>query len=152
MRDNLRSEKPLSKIGILSLGCPRNLVDSENILGLVKSKGYPIVDIDKADVAIINTCSFIEEARLESIEAILDLAALKKEGRLKKIIVYGCLPQRYRSILKKELPEVDAFVGRISLNHSLIKKRCGFSSLYKASEILLFSRLIFYTIFSAYIP
>ncbi|MCX5703553.1 MAG: 30S ribosomal protein S12 methylthiotransferase RimO [Candidatus Omnitrophica bacterium] len=114
MRDNLRSEKPLSKIGILSLGCPRNLVDSENILGLVKSKGYPIVDIDKADVAIINTCSFIEEARLESIEAILDLAALKKEGRLKKIIVYGCLPQRYRSILKKELPEVDAFVGRVS--------------------------------------
>jgi ribosomal protein S12 methylthiotransferase len=107
------------KVGILSLGCPRNLVDSENILGRLKLKGYPVVDMDKADIAIINTCSFIEDARLESIDAILDLIALKKEGSLKRIIVYGCLSERYKDDLTKELPEIDAFVGRVSLNHSL---------------------------------
>jgi len=108
-----------NKIGILSLGCPRNLVDSENILGRLNFKGYPVVDMEEAGVAIVNTCCFIEEAKRESIDAILDLIELKKEGRLKKIIVYGCLPQRYKRDLKKELPEVDAFVGRVSLNHSL---------------------------------
>jgi ribosomal protein S12 methylthiotransferase len=107
------------KIAILSLGCPRNLVDSENILGRLSLKGYPVVDMDKADVAIVNTCSFIEEAKRESVDAILDLAKLKKEGRLKKIIVYGCLAQRYKDILRKELPEVDAFIGKVSLNHEV---------------------------------
>lgn len=109
--------KPHPAIGIVSLGCPRNLVDSESILGRLGLKGYPIVDIDKADVAIVNTCSFIKDAKVESIDAILDLAALKKQGKLKKIIVYGCLAQRYKDSLQKELPEVDAFVGSIALNH-----------------------------------
>ena len=107
------------KIGILSLGCPRNLVDSESIIGRLDFKGYPIVDIDKADIAIINTCAFIEEAKKESIEAILDLIELKREGRLKKILVYGCLAQRYKEELSRQLPEVDAFVGKVSLNHEL---------------------------------
>ncbi|MFA5145480.1 MAG: 30S ribosomal protein S12 methylthiotransferase RimO [Candidatus Omnitrophota bacterium] len=111
------SNKNKAKVGILSLGCPRNLVDSENILGRLNLKGYPIVDIGKADLAIINTCAFIEEAKRESVEAILDLIKLKKDGSLKKIIVYGCLPQRYSDDLRKELPQVDAFVGRVSLNH-----------------------------------
>jgi ribosomal protein S12 methylthiotransferase len=88
--------KPHPAIGIVSLGCPRNLVDSESILGRLGLKGYPIVDIDKADVAIVNTCSFIKDAKIESIDAVLDLAALKKQGKLKKIIVYGCLAQRYK--------------------------------------------------------
>jgi len=104
------------KVGILSLGCPRNLVDSENLLGRLNLKGYSIVEIKDADIALINTCAFIEEAKKESIEAILDLIDLKKEGKLKKVIVCGCLPQRYKEILKKELPEVDAFIGKISLN------------------------------------
>ncbi len=104
-----------NKVGILSLGCPRNLVDSETILGRLSLKGYKIVDIDKADVAIVNTCAFIEEAKRESIEAILDLADLKTQGRLKKIIVYGCLAQRYQDTLKKEIPEVDAFIGKVEL-------------------------------------
>lgn len=108
-------DKP--KIGILSLGCPRNIVDSESILSRLQIKGYPIVDMDKADVAIVNTCCFIEDSKRESIDAIFDLIDLKKEGRLKKIIVYGCMPQRYKYELKKELPEIDAFIGRISLNH-----------------------------------
>jgi len=107
------------KVGILSLGCPRNLVDSESILGRLNLKGYSVVDLNKADIGIINTCAFIEEARAESIDAILDLIKLKKEGKLKKIIVHGCLPQRYGNVLKKELPEVDAFIGKISLNHDV---------------------------------
>jgi len=111
------SGKP--KIGILSLGCARNLVDSESILGRLDLKGYSIVDIDKADIGIVNTCAFIEEAKGESIDAILDLIDLKREGKLKKIIVYGCLAQRYKNKLRRELPEVDAFVGTISLNHRL---------------------------------
>ncbi len=104
-----------AKIGILSLGCPRNLVDSEALLGRLNLKGHPIVDIDKADIALINTCAFIEEAKKESIEAILDLIELKKEGRLKRVIVHGCLYERYKEALRKELPEVDAFIGKISL-------------------------------------
>ncbi len=109
----------MNKIGILNLGCPRNIVDAENILGRLADKGYEIVDIDRADLAIVNTCAFIDEAKEESVDAILDLIALKKEGKLKKLVVSGCLPQRYKDKLTKELPEVDAFVGRISLNHSL---------------------------------
>lgn len=107
------------KIGILSLGCPRNLVDSENILGRLNFRGYRIVDIDKARIGIVNTCAFIDEARKESIDAILDLIELKKQGKLRKIIVYGCLAQRYQNHLKKELPEVDAFIGKVSLNHEI---------------------------------
>ncbi len=110
-------DKP--KIGILSLGCPRNLVDSESILGRLSEKGYQIVDLNQADIGVVNTCSFIEDAKRESIDAILDLIDLKKEGRLKKIIVCGCLSERYKGLLRKELPEVDAFIGKPSLNHEL---------------------------------
>lgn len=99
------------KLGILSLGCPRNLVDAENIAGRLSAKGYSVIEgIDQAKIALVNTCAFIEEAKRESIDAILDLIELKKQGKLEKIIVCGCLPQRYKD-LKKQLPEVDAFVG-----------------------------------------
>jgi ribosomal protein S12 methylthiotransferase len=108
-----------NKIGVLSLGCPRNLVDSESVLGRLSLKGYSVVDIDKADVALLNTCAFVEDAKKESIDAILGLIALKKKGKLKKIIVHGCLVQRYKDKLIKEFPEIDAFVGRISLNHQV---------------------------------
>jgi len=105
------------KLGILTLGCPRNLVDAESLAGRLDSKGYSIVeDIREAEVVLVNTCAFIEEARRESVDAILDLIELKKQGKLKKIIVYGCLAQRYKD-LNKELPEVDAFVGSLKLNH-----------------------------------
>ena len=106
------------KLGILSLGCPRNLVDTESIAGRLNLKGYRIIkDIRKADVALINTCAFIQDAKRESIDAILDLIELKKQGKLKRIIVYGCLTQRYKEKLRKELPEVDAFVGVVGFNH-----------------------------------
>ncbi len=107
------------KIGLISLGCPRNVVDAESMLGALMKKGYRVVGLDKADVAIVNTCGFIADAKKESIETILDLIELKKEGRLKKIIVAGCLAQRYREELRKELPEVDAFIGKPELSHTL---------------------------------
>ena len=109
-------------IAIINLGCPRNLVDSEVVLGRLSLKGYRIVeDIEDADIGIINTCAFIKDAKTESIDVLLDLIDLKKQDKLKKIIAYGCLVERYGNKLANEFPEVDAFVGRISLNHSADK-------------------------------
>jgi ribosomal protein S12 methylthiotransferase len=100
------------KIGIVSLGCPRNMVDSELILGKLKAKGFIITyEIKGCDVAIINTCGFIEDAKREAIDVILQAAALKKEGSIKKLIVAGCLGQRYAKELKLDIPEIDAVLG-----------------------------------------
>ena len=97
---------------LVSLGCHKNLVDSEVILGLLSKGGYLLTtDPARADVLIVNTCSFIEEATKEAIETILQLSGLKKEGRCRLLVVAGCLPQRYGKVLEKELPEVDLFVG-----------------------------------------
>lgn len=94
------------------MGCPKNLVDSEVMLGIVSEEGYSVVSSpEKAEVIVVNTCSFIEDAKRESINTILDLAELKKKGTLKRLIVAGCLSQRYRTELRTLLPEVDAFVG-----------------------------------------
>jgi ribosomal protein S12 methylthiotransferase len=109
----------MRKVGMLSLGCPRNLVDAESALGKLVKKGWQVVDIEKADLAIINTCAFIDEAKQESINAILDLVELKKKGKIKKIVVAGCLPQRYRESLRAELPEVDSFTGNPALDQGL---------------------------------
>lgn len=101
------------KIGIKSLGCPKNFVDTEVICGILRENGYQISGkIDNSDIVIVNTCSFIRDAVEESIEEILNLVELKKEGKIKHIIVTGCLPQRYKDDnLSQELPEVDAFLG-----------------------------------------
>jgi ribosomal protein S12 methylthiotransferase len=100
------------KVGILSLGCAKNLVDTEVILGYLKESGFIISGhIEDAEVAIVNTCCFIQEAKEESIDAIVKLCRLKEEGKINKIIVCGCLTQRYRNELINELKEVDAFVG-----------------------------------------
>lgn len=100
------------KIYLVSLGCARNLVDSEIMLGVLESSGLKIVDQpDKADIAVINTCAFIEDSKKESIKTILDLADLKKKCGIRKILVAGCLPQRYGAVLREELKEVDGFVG-----------------------------------------
>jgi len=101
------------RIGIKSLGCPKNFVDTEVICGKIREKGHKISEkIDNSDIVIINTCSFIREAVEESIEEILSLIKLKKEGKVKHIIVMGCLPQRYKDDnLNREFPEVDAFLG-----------------------------------------
>jgi ribosomal protein S12 methylthiotransferase len=95
-----------------SLGCPKNRVDSEVMLGALALGGYAIAErLEDADVAVVNTCSFIESAREESIEAILEVADLRESGSLRGLVVTGCLPQRYGEELRRELPEVDAFVG-----------------------------------------
>ncbi len=100
------------KVSILSLGCARNLVDSEVMLGILKKTGCDIVDITAgADIAIVNTCSFIDEAKKESIDIILDVIGLKLEGKIKKILIAGCLPQRYGKTLKDEFKEIDGFIG-----------------------------------------
>lgn len=99
------------RIGLINLGCARNLVDSQAILGQLKRRGHRIVDMGRADVAIVNTCAFIEEAKRESIDTILDLIKLKARGKLKKIVVAGCLAERYSKELAKEFKEVDAIIG-----------------------------------------
>ncbi|OGQ48212.1 MAG: ribosomal protein S12 methylthiotransferase RimO [Deltaproteobacteria bacterium RIFCSPLOWO2_02_FULL_47_10] len=114
----------MQTVGLISLGCPKNLVDSEIMLGLLEKAGYMIVQNPaEADVLIVNTCGFIDDAKKEAIDTILEMAELKvrsskclssklkKGGRCKKLVVTGCLPQRYKSELVKLLPEVDLFVG-----------------------------------------
>jgi len=103
---------PKAAVHFLSLGCPKNLLDTEVMLGSLAVHGYAIAErLDDADVAVVNTCSFIESAREESIQAILDVAGRKGREGLRALIVTGCLPQRYGAELARELPEVDAFVG-----------------------------------------
>ncbi len=100
------------KIGMVSLGCPKNQVDAEQMLGVLAGQGFEITpEQDEADVIVVNTCGFIESAKEESIEAILDAARMKKQGKCKTLIVAGCLAQRYRDELQKELPEADAVIG-----------------------------------------
>ncbi|MCM1144024.1 MAG: 30S ribosomal protein S12 methylthiotransferase RimO [Lachnoclostridium sp.] len=100
------------KILFISLGCDKNLVDSEKMLGLLYEKGYEFTnDETDADVAIINTCCFINDAKQESIDTILEMAELKKSGAISGLLVTGCLAQRYREEIKKEIPEVDSIIG-----------------------------------------
>ena len=100
------------KIALESLGCSKNLVDAEIMMGILNRKGYKLVgEFDEADIILVNTCGFIESAKQESIDTILDLAQLKETGNLKLLIVTGCLAQRYANELKAEIPEIDAIVG-----------------------------------------
>jgi ribosomal protein S12 methylthiotransferase len=97
---------------MISLGCPKNQVDAEQMLGVLAGSGFEITSRqEEADIIVVNTCGFIESAKEESIEAILEAARMKKEGRCSKVIVAGCLSQRYKDELLKELPEADAVIG-----------------------------------------
>ena len=102
----------MSTVGMVSLGCAKNRVDSEVLLGMLKSAGHEIVsDPAEAEIIFVNTCGFIEPAKEESIEAIFEMARYKQTGRLKKLFVTGCLAQRYMDDLYREMPEVDGFMG-----------------------------------------
>ena len=102
----------------ISLGCDKNLVDSEVMLGLLDKKGYQIVDSEEdADIIVVNTCCFIHDAKEESIQTILEMAEYKKEGKLKALIVTGCLALRYQQEIIDEIPEVDAVLGTTSYDH-----------------------------------
>ena len=99
-------------VGLISLGCPKNQVDAEHMLAALDEAGFEIVDyVDGCDAVIVNTCGFIDDAKKEAIENILDMADLKKEGVIGSIIVTGCLAQRYKEEILSEIPEVDAVVG-----------------------------------------
>src|SRR2546421_3775933 len=99
-------------VQMINLGCAKNVVDSEEMLGVLAGKGYRIdADGRRADVVVVNTCGFIEDARKESIDAILEALERKKEGRVGKVVVSGCLAQRYAPELRKEIPEMDALIG-----------------------------------------
>lgn len=100
----------------VSLGCDKNLVDSEVMLGMLKERGYTFTDDQtQADAAVVNTCCFINDAKEESIQTILELAELKKTGQLKALVVAGCLAQRYQEEIQKEIEEVDAIIGTTAL-------------------------------------
>ena len=101
-----------TRVGMVSLGCPKNQVDAEHMLYDLKKEGYQIVaDAALADVVVVNTCGFIESAKQEAIDTILEFCTLKQEGRIKAVIATGCLAERYRDEMKKEIPELDAVVG-----------------------------------------
>jgi ribosomal protein S12 methylthiotransferase len=100
------------KIGFISLGCPKNLVDSEVMMGQLAASGHELTaHPDQADVLVVNTCSFIDPAKKESIDTILEMAEYKKIGRAQRLVVAGCLVERYRGDIRKDMPEVDAIVG-----------------------------------------
>src|SRR5215813_1450574 len=100
------------KVGFVSLGCPKNLVDSEVMMGMLNSAGAEITaDAGNADVIVVNTCSFIDSAKQESVDAILQMARHKVSGRAQRLVVAGCMVERYRHEIQKNIPEVDAVVG-----------------------------------------
>jgi ribosomal protein S12 methylthiotransferase len=100
------------KVGMVSLGCPKNLVDSEVMMGLLARQGFEITnDSQSADVLVVNTCGFIDSARQESVNTILEMAQLKQTGNLKRLVVAGCLVERFRDELQREIPEIDACIG-----------------------------------------
>jgi ribosomal protein S12 methylthiotransferase len=110
----------MNSIGFISLGCPKNLVDSEVMMGQLRQNGYQITaDANEADTVVVNTCGFIDSAKKESIEAILEAARLKTDGKAQRLVVAGCLVERYRDQLKADLPEVDAFIGTSQINDIL---------------------------------
>ena len=128
-----RSFSFMAKVGFISLGCPKNLVDSEVMMGVLARSGYEMTPrADEADILVVNTCSFIEPARKESIETILEMVEHKKFGAAQKLIVAGCLVERYREQIQQEIPEVDAVVEPTSWSRfskpaaarSLAARRC----------------------------
>lgn len=127
----------MAKVYLTSLGCPENRVDAEHMLGMAQQKGYILVDdAADADTLLVNTCAFIDEAKEESIDAILALAKLKKDsGNSKKLIVTGCLAQRYAADLEKEIPEVDFLLGTSDYSR-VADLMDSSSSLNKSSDLV----------------
>src|SRR5208282_6224202 len=110
--ENATQVAPPPRVGFVSLGCPKNLVDSEVMMGLLARAGAELSPrAEDADVIVVNTCSFIESAQQESVNTILEMAAHKTSGQAKKLVVAGCLVERFRDEIRKRIPEVDAVVG-----------------------------------------
>src|SRR5690348_11713795 len=114
------SESPRKKVGFVSLGCPKNLVDSEVMMGMLNQAGAEITqDAEEADIIVVNTCSFIDSAKQESVNVILEMAQHRTTGKAQKLIVAGCMVERYRNEIQKNIPEVDAVVGTGELDRIL---------------------------------
>jgi len=112
LRENKKTRARMPKVGFVSLGCPKNLVDSEVMMGILTRSGYELTPrAGEAEVLVVNTCSFIEPAQKEAVETILEMAEYKKLGSARKLIVAGCLVERYRDEILKQIPEVDAVIG-----------------------------------------
>jgi ribosomal protein S12 methylthiotransferase len=106
------------KIGFVSLGCPKNLVDSEVMMGLLEARGHELTSKpEEAEALVVNTCSFIDPAKQESVDTILEMAEYKKTGRARRLVVAGCLVERYRDDIKRQIPQVDAVLGTNELEH-----------------------------------
>ena len=112
LTEHAPAQEKRPKVGFISLGCPKNLVDSEVMMGLLDRAGAELTpDAETADILVVNTCSFIDKAKQESVDAILEMAKLKTSGSARRLIVAGCLVERYRDEIQKNIPEVDAVVG-----------------------------------------
>ena len=114
-------DKSAVKVGFVSLGCPKNLIDSEVMMGILAQEGATITsDAETADVLVVNTCSFIDKARQESVDTVLEMARLKTSGKATRLVVAGCMVERYRDEIRKNIPEVDAVVGTGELEDILV--------------------------------
>src|SRR5688572_17690743 len=112
------ANKPIRSVAFVSLGCPKNLVDSERMLGLLAEDGLAITnDASRADAIVINTCGFLEASKTEALEAIRDAVAMKSEGRCKRVVVAGCLVQHHKTKLLNDVPEIDRLVGVFDREH-----------------------------------
>jgi len=128
------------KIGLVSLGCPKNLVDSEVMLGLARDAGHDLTqDPSGAEVIVVNTCAFIDSAKQESIDAILEMARHKTEGACQRLIVTGCLAERYRDRLRQEIPEIDAVLGTGEVP-DIVRAICGAAATSGGAVPLTFHR------------
>src|SRR5215813_2758396 len=156
------SNDKLPKVGFVSLGCPKNLVDSEVMLGALNRQGYTITaDKENADVLVVNTCGFIDSAKHESIDTILEMAELKTQGNCKKLVVAGCLAERYRSDIRKEIPEIDFVFGPDELGRILEAVRIGsndgvegdieIDALYTSKEVPTIPRVLTTPSYMAYL-
>src|SRR5438034_3342783 len=146
------TDRKTPKVGFVSLGCPKNLVDSEVMLGMLARQGYAITaHKEDADVIVVNTCGFIDSAKKESIDTILEMAALKTDGNCKKLVVAGCLAERYRSEIQKEIPEIDFIFGpdelgrvleAVQLDSSVAAPDVSIDALYSSKEVPTIPRIL----------
>ena len=153
-------QKP-PKVGFVSLGCPKNLVDSEVMLGTLTRQGYSITaQKEDADVIVVNTCGFIDTAKKESIDAILEMAELKTQGNCKKLVVAGCLAERYRSEIQKEIPEIDFVFGpdelgrileAVQLDSAAAVPDVSIDALYSSKEVPTIPRILTTPAYRAYL-
>src|SRR2546428_576802 len=149
------------KVGFVSLGCPKNLVDSEVMLGTLSRQGYSITaQKEEADVIVVNTCGFIDIAKKESIDTILEMAELKTRGNCKKLVVAGCLAERYRSEIQKEIPEIDFIFGpdelgriveAVQLDSSEPVPDISIDALYTSAEVPTIPRILTTPSYMAYL-